>query len=146
MLLGKYAWLVLVGGTVIGLAAAAQDAPGVADQFAFSPMPRWVGDPENDQVCAAVKKECAGAWKRRQEDFEIEYELSYQSDGTLSGMRIIKSSSCKPVDEYYQMFKRSMLFSPKLEDVRAELAEGVRPEDVRLIKTGQTNFSLVCPR
>jgi hypothetical protein len=114
--------------------------------FSYSPAPRWEGEPENELVCKAVKKECPKVWKKKQEEFQIGYELMYDANGAVSGMRITQSSECKPVDEYYQMFKRSMLFSPKLEDIRIEMADGVKPEDIRIIKSDSTNFSFNCAR
>ncbi len=137
-------WLLLaVTGWLPCTSALPEDGAGA---FSYSPVPRWTGEPENDQVCKAVKKECAKIWKKKQEEFQIGYELMYDASGAISGMRITKSSECKPVDEYYQMFKRSMLFSPKLEDIRIELAPSVKPEDVHIIKSDSTSFSFNCVR
>jgi hypothetical protein len=130
-------------GVLLSASAAGDEA---TRSFSYSPAPRWDGEPESDLVCKAVKKECPIVWKKKQEEFQIGYELLYDVSGTVSGMRITRSSDCKPVDEYYQMFKRSMLFSPKLEDIRVELAEGVKPQDIRIIKSDSTNFSFNCAR
>jgi hypothetical protein len=136
---------ILLASLGVLLSATAGGEEGVAS-FSYSPTPRWDGEPEGDMVCKAIKKECPQAWKKKQDEFEIGYELLYDVNGSVSGMRITRSSDCKPVDEYYQMFKRSMLFSPKLEDIRVELAEGVKPQDIRIIKSDSTNFSFNCAR
>jgi hypothetical protein len=130
-------------GLVLPVSASA-DSDG--SSFSFSPMPRWSTEPENDAVCQAMKKECAQAWKKKQDEFQIGYELLYDAAGSVTGMRITQSSSCKPVDEYYQMFKRSMLFSPKLENIRVELAEGIKTDDVRIIRSDSTSFNFTCQR
>jgi hypothetical protein len=68
----------------------------------------------------------------------------YDAAGEVAGMRITSSSMCKPVDEYYQFYKRAMLFTPKLEGFRLELAPSVKPEDVRIVKSDTTSFSYSC--
>lgn len=141
-----------MGRTLFWIALAAvsclSGSPASADPepFAFSPLPRWTAEPENDQLCQAVKKECADIWKKRQEEFQIDYELLYDSNGAIVGMRIVKSSTCKPVDEYYQIFKRATLFNPKLTDTHVELAPSVKPEDVRIVKSDSTSFTVHCAR
>jgi hypothetical protein len=130
---------------VLGLVAfSAAMGEEVPPPFSYSPVPRWSAEPENDQVCEAVKKECAKAWKSKQSAFEMNYDLLYSATGDVTGIRITKSSACKPVDEYYQYFKRSMMFSPKLEGMRVELAPNVKPEDVRIIRSDTTNFNFSC--
>jgi hypothetical protein len=131
----------LLGVAVFSAVRAQESAPAT---FSFSPMPRWTEEPENEMVCQAVKKECPKAWKSRQDAFKIGYDLMYDAKGVVSGMRITSSSACKPVDEYYQFFKRSMLFSPRLEGLWLELAPSVKPEDVRIVKSDITNFSYSC--
>jgi hypothetical protein len=144
----------LVLGLVVFSTALSQEAaieqieplqtPDPVAPFAYSPTPRWTSEPDREQVCEAVRKECAKAWKGKQGNYEIGYDMIYAANGDVIGMRITQSSTCKPIDEVYQIFKRSMIFTPRLEGMHVELDPGVRPEDVRIIKSDITNYAYSC--
>lgn len=118
--------------------------------FSFDPQPRWQEDPETEQVCEAMVKECAGQLKDGQIDTEWGYAELYNADGYLVGLRSVKSTGCKPLDEHLLLSHRHFVtvFSengaPDLDDLRVELAPGTDPDSVRLVKASTTQVSIGC--
>ncbi len=137
---------------VAALAAAA--FAGMAAQrpatFAFDPQPRWQEDPETEDVCRAMEAECAGQLKDGQIDAEWGYAELYDSAGYLVGLRSLKSTGCKPLDEHMLLSHRHFVtvFSkdgePDLDDILVEVAPGTDPASVRLVKRGETQVSIGC--
>jgi hypothetical protein len=118
--------------------------------FSFDPQPRWQEDPETEEVCKAMQAECAAQMKDGQIDTEWSYAELYNADGYLVGLRSLKSTGCKPLDEHLLLDHRhfATMFSenggPDLEDFTVELAPGTNPDSVRIVKRGQTQVSIGC--
>ena len=134
-------------GASLGLAGMTADRPAT---FSFDPQPRWQEDPETEDVCKAMEAECAGQLKDGQIDAEFGYAQLYNADGYLVGMRSLKSTGCKPLDEHMLLNERHFVtvFSkdgaPDLDDITVELAPGTNPDSVRVVKTGSTQVSIGC--
>lgn len=148
------AWAVL---TVLGTAslAAVAAAAGEEAPFQFSPVPRWSSgpteEPETSQVCAAVRQECPGIKDVTDIQADFGYDALYDADGQLVGMRVTKSTGCKPLDEYLLLSQRKfrMVFhKPGQSDIdgglRAELAPGTAKGAVRIVKPDGTSLSMGC--
>jgi len=135
----------LVAG--FGLAAMTADRPAT---FGFDPQPRWQEDPETEDVCRAIQNECAAQLKDGQIDGEWGYAELYNADGYLVGLRSVKSTGCKPLDEHMLLSHRHFVtvFSengaPDLDDITVEVAPGTNPDSVRLVKHGETQVSIGC--
>lgn len=143
-------WTVAAAAVLLAAGSAlAADAAGEAG-FAFTPQPRWTAEPEAGEVCAAVAKECPGAIKKGQIEAEIGYDELYDANGMLVGLRLTKSTGCKPLDESELLSHREfrMAFhkdnAPDLDDVHAELAPGTDPAAVRIVKADGTSLSIGC--
>ena len=142
------ALMALFAGT--GVLAADKSVP-----FAFSPVPRWqMGpdeEPETDLVCAAVRKECPGIKDVTDINAEFGYDLVYDADGQLVGMRMTHSTGCKPLDESLLLSQRKFKLAfhkpgqSDLDDnIHAEIAPGAAKDAVRIIKSASTNLSMGC--
>src|SRR4249919_1040260 len=88
--------LLCLGVLAIAAVAAAQRPT----TFAFDPVPRWTEDPESEAVCEAMAKECAGQLKDGGMEAGWGYAEIYNADGYLVGLRSLKSTGCKPLDEH----------------------------------------------
>ena len=142
------ALIALLAGT--GALAADKQAP-----FAFSPEPRWqVGpdeEPETEQVCAAVRKECPGIRNVADINVEFGYEELFDADGRLVGLRMTRSTGCKPLDESMLLSRRKFKLAfhqdgqSDLDDnIHAETPAGVARDAVRIVKSGNTTLSMGC--
>jgi hypothetical protein len=133
---------------IAGLLALAGAAPPAA--FDYSPQPRWAEDPETETVCAAVRAECPSMLKKGDIDTEWSYAELYDADGMLVGLRSVKSTGCKPLDEHLLLSHRHFrtMFSsegePDLDGIKVELKPGTPRDSVRLVKAGTTQVSLGC--
>ena len=134
----------------VALALAAAAAASAAPDFFFDPKPRWAEDPDTEVVCEAVAKECPALLKNGQIDTEFGYDELYDVDGMLAGIRMVKSTGCKPLDEHLVLGERhfKMVFhhdgEPDLDGVHVELAPGTAPQSVRIVKRGSTSVSFGC--
>ncbi len=135
--------LLAVGGS--GLAAGA-----AGNGFQFTPQPRWDKDPETGELCAAVAKECPGMIKKGEIQAEIGFDELYDVRGMLVGLRLTKSTGCKPLDEETLLSHRDFRMDfhsddkPDLDDIHAELAPGTNPASVRIVKADGTSISVGC--
>jgi hypothetical protein len=126
-------------------AAAAGDAA-----FSFSPQPRWDKDPDANELCAVVAKECPRAIKKGLIEADVGFDELYDARGMLVGLRLTKSTGCKALDEDALVGHRDfrMAFhkdgSPDLDATHAEVAEGTDPAAVRIVKADGTNISVEC--
>jgi hypothetical protein len=129
------------------LAALTADRPATVT---FDPQPRWPEDPETEDVCRAMQTECAAQLKDGQIDGEWGYAELYNADGYLVGLRSVKSTGCKPLDEHMLLSHRHFVTvfsengSPDLDDITVEVAPGTNPDSVRLVKRGETQVSIGC--
>jgi hypothetical protein len=146
MKLGKArACALLAAGFV--LAATTADRPPT---FSFDPQPRWQEDPATEEVCRAMESECSAQLKDGQIDSEWGYAELYNADGYLVGLRSLKSTGCKPLDEHMLLSHRHFVtvFSkdgaPDLDDMTVEVAPGTNPDSIRLVKRGATQVSIGC--
>ena len=127
-------------------APAAQKQPG----FAFSPVPRWAEEPETEEVCAAIEKECPGMWASDSIEAEFGYDALYDVAGNLVGMRMTRSTGCKPLDEHMLLGQAhfKLVFhkdgQPDLDNIHAELEAGVDPAKVRIVKADGTSLTMGC--
>lgn len=143
------AWLKIAAAALAGLAAA-----GIAAQasrpFAFEPAPRWAEEQDTEQVCKAIEAECAGLMKDGQVGASWGYAELYDAGGYLVGIRTLKSTGCRPLDDHAMLGHRRFrtVFSkdgaPDLDDIRVELSPGVKPDQVRLVKQGETQIGIGC--
>jgi len=137
------------GIAVAGLVGAAALAQGAAPFF-YDPQPRWAERPETEEVCAAIVKECPGLLKESEIETEWGYAELYDADGFLVGVRSVKSTGCKPLDEHLVLGQRHFrgAFSkpgvPDLDDIKAELAPGTNKDAVRIVKRGETQVGMGC--
>ncbi len=129
------------------LMAMTADRPAT---FGYDPQPRWQEDPETEVVCAAMESECSAMLRDGQIEAEWGYSELYNADGYLVGLRSLKSTGCKPLDEHLLLSHRhfATAFSedgaPDLDEFTLELAPGTNPESVRLVKRGDTQVSIGC--
>jgi len=139
----------VIAAAVAGLAGAAALAQNAAPFF-YDPQPRWTERPETEEVCAAIVKECPGLLKDGEIETEWGYAELYDADGFLVGVRSVKSTGCKPLDEHLLLGQRHFrsAFSkpgvPDLDDIKAELAPGTSKDAVRIVKRGETQVGMGC--
>ena len=132
------------------LAAATLAAAQVPAGFAFSPVPRWAEEPETSQVCAAIEKECPAMYALDSIDAEFGFDGLYDAGGNLVGMRMTRSTGCKPLDEHMLLSQRDFKLAfhkptgGDLDGIRAEVAAGVDPAKVRIVKPDGTSVSFGC--
>jgi hypothetical protein len=130
-----------------GLTAMTADRPAT---FSYDPQPRWQQEPETEDLCKAMKSECAGQLKDGQIDAQWGYAELYNADGYLVGMRSVKSTGCKPLDEDMLLSHQHFVtvFSkdgaPDLDDIKIEVSSGTNPDSVRLVKHSETEVSIGC--
>jgi hypothetical protein len=129
-------------------AAVGGAAPPVT--FAFDPQPRWAEEPETEVVCAAIVKECPGFLKDGEIEASWGYAELYDAKGRLAGVRSVKSTGCRPLDEHMLLGQRKFrtTFSKPgqsdLDGITVELARGTPEDAVRLVKQGETSISMGC--
>ena len=135
------------------IAAAAALMAMTADRpasFSFDPQPRWQEEAETGEVCEAIEKECGGFLKDGEIDTAFAYAELYNADGYLVGLKSLKSTGCKPLDEHMLLNERHFVtvFSkdgaPDLDNITVELAPGIDRDSVRVVKTGATQVSIGC--
>ena len=140
------------------IALAASTAALAADErapFFYSPVPRWqMGpdeEPETGDVCAAVRKECPGIKDVTNISVELAYDQIYDADGQLVGLRMTRSTGCKPLDESMLISQRKfkMAFHKAGQsdldgDLHAEVTAGTPREAVRIVKSDNTSLNLEC--
>jgi hypothetical protein len=132
-----------------GLALAGMTADRPAT-FSYDPQPRWQEDPETEDLCTAMESECSAQLKDGQVESEWGYAEYYNADGYLVGVRSLKSTGCKPLDEHMLLSHRHFVtvFShdgaPDLDDITVEVAAGTDPDSVRLVKRGETQVTIGC--
>lgn len=101
-------------------------------------------------VCGAVRSECPALFKGDGIDAEWSYAELYDADGMLVGLKSLKSTGCKPLDEHLLLSHRHFrtMFSeggkPDLEGISVELTPGTPKSAVRLVKQGTTQVSFGC--
>jgi hypothetical protein len=145
----------MLAGVSAVAGAAARDWQG-AQGFFYAPVPRWAFDAERDldfseKVCPAIRKECP---QLKADNFEMSfaYDELYDATGKLAGVRMIKGSGCRPLDESIVLGQRE--FRAKfhkegesdLDDIVIEMADGADQGLVRIVKrTDNLQFSGSCP-
>jgi hypothetical protein len=123
---------------------------GAATDFYYDPKPRWAEDPDTDVVCDAIRAECKGILKDDKIEGEWSYAELYDADGMLVGVRSLKSTGCKPLDEHMLLGERhfTQVFTkagqPDLDNISVELAPGTPKDAIRLVKRGTTQVSFGC--
>lgn len=134
----------------VALAVAAAAVAQRPSAFAFDPLPRWAEDPETEAVCEAMAKECAGLLREGGMEASWGYAEIYNADGYLVGLRSLKSTGCKPLDEHMLLGHRHFVtvFSkdgaPDLDSFTVETVPGTSRDGVRLVKKGETSVSFGC--
>ena len=140
----------VVRGVIVAAALLLLGAADVPPNMTYDPKPRWAEDPDTEVVCEAVRAECAGILKDGGIEADWSYDELYDSDGMLVGVRQLKSTGCKPLDEHMLLdhahFVRVFTHDgqPDLDDITAELAPGTPKGAVRLVKKGTTSVSFGC--
>jgi hypothetical protein len=129
------------------LTAMTADRPGT---FSYDPQPRWQEEPETGELCKALQAECPGLIKEGQVEAEWGYAELYNVDGYLVGLRSLKSTGCKPLDEDMLLSHRDFVTvfskdgSPDLDGIEVEVAAGTSADSIRLVKRSQTQVSIGC--
>lgn len=108
--------------------------------YDITPAPRWDKDPENGPLCAAIRAECAGQFPDGNIDATMAFDELHDTGGRLSGMRLVRSTGCKPLDEamllgrkeFRQRFEADG--SPTLDDITVEVKPGIDPAAVRIVR------------
>ena len=138
------------GAIVAALAMLAGGAVAQHPSFSYDPKPRWAEDPETEVVCEAVRAECKGVLKDGSIEADWTYGAVYDADGMLVGLRSLKSTGCKPLDEHLLLDHRHFLTvftkpgQPDLDEVALELAPGTPKESVRMVKRDTLSVSFGC--
>jgi hypothetical protein len=138
-------WAIFVMGGTAAMAAAQRPAG-----FTFDPQPRWAEEAETEQVCGAIAKECTAQLKEGSIEADWGYAEYYDAGGYLVGLKSVKSTGCRPLDEHMLLGHRHFrtVFSkddaPDLDGITAELAPGTSRDAVRLVKRGETSVSMGC--
>ena len=131
-------------------AITAGSEPSGGAPFLFTPTPRWREEPETDTLCAAIHKECPALAGKTDINADIGFDEIYDASGNLVGLRLTKSTGCKPLDESSLLGHRHFRLAfhsdgkPDLDDIHAEVAAGVNPDAVRIVKRDGTSLSLGC--
>jgi hypothetical protein len=131
----------------VSLGATTADRPAT---FSYDPAPRWQEEPATGELCKAIENDCPGLVKDGQIEAEWGYAELYNADGFLVGLRSVKSTGCKPLDEDMLLSHRDFVtvFSkdggPDLDGIKVEVAAGTNPDSVRLVKSSATQVSIGC--
>jgi hypothetical protein len=131
-------------------AAALLGAAAPPASFDYSPQPRWAEDPDTDVVCNAIRAECKSVLKDGEINVDWGYAALYNADGMLVGLRSLKSTGCRPLDEHLLLDHRHFLTvftkpgEPDLDGITAELAPGTPKDAVRLVKRDTMSVSMGC--
>lgn len=140
----------LAASAAVALGGAAAIA-GQHGAFAFDPQPRWAEEQETEVVCEAMRNECAATLKDGGMDVDWSYELAFDADLRLVGVRNVKSTGCRPLDEHLLLGQRKWVrtFANKDgreldEDIAVALAPGTPKQNVRILKQGTTSVSFGC--
>jgi hypothetical protein len=138
-------------GAIIAAAIALGGGAAAAPSgFNYDPVPRWSEDPDTEVVCEAVRAECKGVLKDGSIDTDWDYAAIYDTDGTLVGLKSLKSTGCEPLDEHLLLDHRHFLTvftkpgGRDLDEVSVELAPGTPKESVRLVKRDRLSVSFGC--
>ena len=137
--------LPLAGGQAAETEGAQTPAP-----FAFTPQPRWTEEPETGALCEAIRKECPGLMQDGEVSADVGYDELYDTRGMLAGMRLTRSTGCKPLDEDALLSRRQFRMAfhkedvPDLDGIHAEVAPGTDPNAVRIVKASGTSLSIGC--
>lgn len=140
--------LASIVGATCAFAVAGQPVAG--GEFSFNPAPRWPEEPETEVVCAAIRKECPALAGKTDVQAEIGFDELYDIAGKLVGLRLTKSTGCRPLDESILLGHRHFRLAfhhegePDLDDIHVELGPGVNPDAVRIVKRDGTSVSLGC--
>jgi len=138
------------GAVIAATLALIGAAPAPSPDFSYDPKPRWAEDPDTDVVCAAVRAECAGVLKDGEIQADWPYAAIYDADGMLVGLRSLKSTGCKPLDEHLLLDHRHFLTlftkpgQPDLDEITAEVAPGTPKSAVHLVKRNSISVSFGC--
>ncbi|MET0252359.1 MAG: hypothetical protein ABW203_09300 [Novosphingobium sp.] len=142
---------VLAGSTLAG--AAAYDWQG-ASGFFNAPAVRWPFDPKqdfefHDQACPAIKRECPRL-DAGDISLSVTYDELYDARGQLAGLRMIKGSGCRPLDEAILLGQREFRShfhedgKSDLDGLTMELGDGVEAGKVRIVKQVDLQFGNGC--
>ena len=140
----------MVRGAIIAASIALIGAADAPSAYTFDPKPRWAEDPDTEVVCAAIRAECQAVLKDGEIGVDWSYAELYDPDGMLVGVRQVKSTGCKPLDEHLLLDHAHFVHvftkdgQPDLDDITAELAPGTSKAAVRLVKKGTTSVSMGC--
>ena len=137
----------VIGAAAVAVAATAQQG----GRFEFQPMPRWADEQETEVVCEAVRAECATVMKDGGIEADWGYSEVYDGNLRLVGVRSLKSTGCKPLDEHLLLGQRDwvgkFVDGPNQDfdgDVALEFAPGGDRSGFRLVKRGSTSVSFGC--
>lgn len=134
----------------LALSATALGAQATST-FLFDPVPRWQEEPELDEVCEVMRRECPAMARLTDIRTSMAYDEIFDVTGRLVGMRMTRSTGCRALDEAQLVGRREFRASfsregePDLnEDIRVELAPGVDPTGVRLVQSTDMTIQTGC--
>ena len=140
---------IVIGLLGLGTALAAQGSSG----FSFSPTPRWQTEPEIENLCEAIRRECPDMAALPEIAASVEFDELYDADGRLVGLRLTRGTECAAYDESLLVGRREFrqrFSSPGRSDlddeIRLELGPGVDRNAVRIVRPVEMQVSMGCPR
>ncbi|HEV2567274.1 hypothetical protein [Sphingomonas sp.] len=131
--------MIRIAVAVAALGMAAALAAQNAAEFEFSPVPRWSKEPENGELCKAVMAECP-AFRSGDIEANMAFDELHDVRGYLIGIRMTRSTGCKPLDESVMLGRKEFRQrfeskdTPSLDDVTVELRDGIDPAGVRIVQ------------
>lgn len=140
--------MIAAAGILVSATALAAQA---GTDFFFDPVPRWQEEPEIEAVCEAMRRDCPAMGRLADIRTSMEYDQIYDVGGRLVGLRMTRSTGCRALDEATLLGQRRFIttFSregePDLnDDLRVELAPGIDPAGVRMVKSVEMTIGTGC--
>jgi hypothetical protein len=138
--------------TVVALGAVVLTATAAKRpmEFTYEPQPRWQVEPVTEEVCRAIAAGCPGRVKDGAVQASWNYAEIYNADGYMIGLRSLKSTGCRPLDEHMMLTHRAFrqAFSksdePDLKGISVETDFPASRDSVRIVKTDDTQISIGC--
>ena len=129
---------------ILAALALAAGATAVAAQsagsFFYAPEPRWKSEPEMEEVCVAVRRECPQISDLSEIAATLVVDELYDAQGRLSGLRLERGTGCAPIDESFLVGHREFREGFRregesdLDGITVELQPDIDPAGVRLVR------------
>ena len=140
--------MIAAAGILVSATALAAQA---GTHFFFDPVPRWQEEPEMEAVCEAIRRDCPAMGRLTDIRTSMEFDQIYDVGGRLVGLRMTRSTGCRALDESTLLAQRRFITSFSREgepdhndDLGVELAPGIDPAGVRLVRTVDMSIGTGC--